>query len=177
MTKPRITAAAAVFLVFTSFPACGENVPRGFRSISLGMPIEEAKEALRLDPLFDYRGDPDVSFLPRSAQTLIECAGSSFVKRAYLQFQDGRLFSLILVLQEGKVDHFTMLTALEGKYGHPTTFSPREIVWQFEPVRFSLEKPLTVKYLDKKTFEALQAGGTPRKDLSEMARDQFVDQF
>ena len=45
--------------------------PRGFRSIRLGMELEQVKQLLIEDPLFDYRGDPDISFLPLPPQTLI----------------------------------------------------------------------------------------------------------
>ncbi len=44
--------------------------PRGFRSIELGMELEQVKELLIEDPLFDYRGDPDISFLPQPPQHL-----------------------------------------------------------------------------------------------------------
>jgi len=165
------------FLLLLLLPGRAQGLPAGFRGLSLGMAIEEAKQTLRGDPLFSYRGDPDVSFLPHSAETLIECGGNSYVKRAYLQFQDGKLLSLILVLQEQKLDHFTLFTALQRKYGEPESLTPRETVWQSEQVRFSLEKPLTVKYLEKKAFEAAKAEGAPAKDPSEMARERFVEQF
>jgi hypothetical protein len=177
MKRHRVVACAALILFVSASAVAAEGSPSGFRALRLGMKIDEAKEALRTDPLFDYRGDPDVSFLPRSAETLIECSGSSYVKRAFLQFQDGLLFSLILELQEEKLDHFTLFSALQDKYGKPASLTPRETVWQFELVRFSLEKPLTVKYLERKTFEAIKAAGVPQKELTEMARDRFVEQF
>ena len=41
------------------------GVPRTFRNLSLGMSMEAVKEVLAADGLFAYRGDPDVSLLPR----------------------------------------------------------------------------------------------------------------
>jgi hypothetical protein len=177
MKRTSRAACLALFLLLPLIPGFSQGLPSGFRGLNLGMKIEDAKEALRGDPLFAYRGDPDVSFLPRSTETLIECAGNSYLKRAYLQFQEGKLLSLILVLQEDRLDHFTLFSALQRKYGQPASLTPRETVWQSEQVRFSLEKPLTVKYLERKSFEAVRSEGAPQKDLSEMARDRFVEQF
>lgn len=177
MKRSRVRTMGILLFFLAAAGVSAQEFPSGFRGLRLGMNIEAVKEALRADPLFDYRGDPDVSFLPRSAETLIECGGNSYVKRAYMQFQEGLLFSLILVLREEKLDHFTLFTALQEKYGKPAALTPQETVWMFDQVRFSLEKPLAVKYLERKTFEAVKAGGAPGKDLSEMARDRFVEQF
>jgi hypothetical protein len=49
-----------------------QALPMGFRSISLGMDLDQVKQALKGDALFRYRGDPDVSFLPQTSQYLIE---------------------------------------------------------------------------------------------------------
>jgi hypothetical protein len=154
-----------------------QQLPMGFRSITLGMGLDQVKEALKADPLFRYRGDPDVSFLPQTAQYLIECEGTSYLRRAYFQFADSRLFIMILVLDTQKLDHFSMWSALSAKYGQPTSLSPDESVWQSDPVRFSLEKPLTVKYIDNKTFAAILAHGGAQKDLDQISREKFIEQF
>ena len=127
--------------------------------------------------MFRYRGDPDVSFLPQTSQYLIECEGTSYLRRAYFQFADSRLFIMILVLDTQKLDHFSIWSALSAKYGQPTSLSPDESVWQSDPVRFSLEKPLTVKYIDNKTFAALLAHGGAQKDLDQISREKFIEQF
>ena len=151
--------------------------PAGFRTLSLGMGLDQVKAALKADPLFRYRGDPDVSFLPQTSQYLIECEGASFLRRAYFQFADSRLFIMILVLDAQKLDHYSLFSALTAKYGQPSSLSPSESVWQSDAVRFSLEKPLTVKYIDNKTFSAILAKGGAQKDLEQLSREKFLEQF
>jgi hypothetical protein len=182
-------AAALMFLLLLWSPAAYAQAPTGnaptaaaappvsFRGLALGMGLDQVKAALKADGLFRYRGDPDVSFLPQTSQYLIECEGTSFVRRAYFQFADGRLFIMILVLDEQKLDHYSMFSTLSAKYGQPTSLSPQEAVWQSDPVRFSLERPLTVKYVDNKTFAAILSQGGAQKDLEQLSREKFLEQF
>ena len=151
--------------------------PMQFRGISLGMGIDDVKAALKADPLFRYRGDPDVSFLPQSNQYLIECDGATYIRRAYFQFADSRLFIMILVLDPLSLDHYSLFSALTAKYGQPASLSPVESVWQTDAVRFSLERPLTVKYVDNKTFAAILSKGGAQKDLEQLSRESFIGQF
>jgi hypothetical protein len=158
-------------------PAGAVAPPMSFRNLSLGMGLDQVKASLKADPLFRYRGDPDVSFLPQTSQYLIECEGASFLHRAYFQFADSRLFIMILVLDPQKLDHYSLFSALSAKYGQPSSLSPSESVWQSAPVRFSLEKPLTVKYIDNTTFAAILAKGGAQKDLEQLSREKFLEQF
>lgn len=154
-----------------------QPLPRGFRSISLGMGLDQVKQALKSDPLFLYRGDPDVSFLPQTRQYLIECAGATFLRRAYFQFSDSRLYIMILMLDPQKLDHFSLYSAFTAKYGGPSSLNPQETVWQSDAVRFSLERPLTVKYIDRALFAAgLEAGKAPN-DLEQLSKEKFIEQF
>jgi hypothetical protein len=141
------------------------------------MTVDQVKTVLLHDALYRYRGDPDVSFLPSSGQSLIECEGSSYLSRAYFQFADGALYVFILVLDPSKLDHYSLFTAFNEKYGPPTSFDPREAVWQSEAVRFSLERPLTVKYIDRRVFEAQVARGAAQQDLEMLSRERFIEQF
>ena len=151
--------------------------PMQFRGISLGMGIDDVKAALKADPLFRYRGDPDVSFLPQSSQYLIECDGATYIRRAYFQFADSRLFIMILVLDPLSLDHYSLFSALSAKYGQPASLNPEETVWETNSVRFSLERPLTVKYVDNKTFAAILSKGGAQKDLEQLSRESFIGQF
>jgi hypothetical protein len=151
--------------------------PSAFRTVALGMTLDQVKEALRKDALYRYRGDPDVSFLPLSGENLIECEGSSYLGRAYFQFAEGKLYVLILVLDPQKLDHYSLFTAFTAKYGEPFSFNPAEAVWQSAAVRFSLERPLTVKYIDRRVFEAQVARGAAQQDLEQLSRERFIDQF
>ncbi|HEY9593501.1 MAG TPA: hypothetical protein VHE79_03430 [Spirochaetia bacterium] len=171
------TVIALCFALLPAARADAAPLPTGFRGISLGMSLDEVKTALKADPLFRYRGDPDVSFLPRTSQYLIECDGVSFLSRAYFQFADSRLFIMILVLDQQKLDHYSLFSALSAKYGEPASLNPGETVWQSDVVRFSLERPLTVKYIDNKTFSALLSKGGAQTDLEQLSREKFIEQF
>jgi len=169
------TGQISLFAQATSAPP--SPLPRGFRGITLGMDLDQVKRALAADPLFGYRGDPDVSLLPQSRQYLIECAGSSYVRRAYFQFDNRRLLTMILVLDPEKIDYFSLFSALSNKYGQPTTLSPQETVWQSDAVRLSLERPITVKYIDQATFASLVGKGGAPSDLETLSREKFIEQF
>ena len=161
-------------------PAPGPGViqpPRGFRSIQLGMELERVKQLLIQDPLFDYRGDPDISFLPLPPQTLIETSGSSFIRRAYFQFDQDLLYIIILSMDPDRLDYYTLYSTLSEKYGPPTRLDPTEAVWQFERLRMSLERPLNVKYIDSAVFEALKEEGQVQQDLWEISKENFLQQF
>jgi hypothetical protein len=152
-------------------------LPRGFRGISLGMNIDDLKKALMADPLFGYRGDPDVSLLPRSHQYLIECEGASYIHQAYFQFANERLLTMIFVLDPEKLDHYSLFSALSAKYGQPASLSPQESVWQSDSVRLSLERPLTVKYIDEAAFMTLVGKSGAPSDLENLSREKFIEQF
>jgi len=177
--------AVAVFAAAIALPprAAGAPVaalpapPTGFRTVALGMSVDQVKEALRHDALYRYRGDPDVSFLPLSGESLIECEGSSYLSRAYFQFAQGNLYVLILVLDQRNLDHYSMFTAFTAKYGEPASFNPSEAVWESETVRVSLERPLTVKYIDRRVFEEQVARGEAQQDLEQLSRERFIEQF
>jgi hypothetical protein len=177
--KPAFTASAQS----TAGPAPSTTTatpavpPGSFRGISLGMTVDQVKAILLRDALYRYRGDPDVSFLPSSGESLIECEGSSYLDRAYFQFAGGALYVFILVLDPKKLDHYSLFTAFNAKYGPPTTFDPREAVWQSEALRFSLERPLTVKYIDRRVFDAQVARGAAQQDLEMLSRERFIEQF
>jgi hypothetical protein len=151
--------------------------PRGFRNILLGMSLEQTKEELLRDPLFDYRGDPDVSFLPLSEQTLIECGGNAFISRAYFQFSGGTLATITLALERDEVDHYTMFTTLSEKYGPHDELNPQRVVWRLPQVDLALERPLTVKYIDRAAFDAAIEAGAADRVLGDVARERFLEQF
>ena len=154
-----------------------KNLPSGFRSIHLGMGVDDIKNKLTADPYFNYRGDPDVSLLPEPEQILIRCSGNSYIKYGYFQFYKGKLFSIILELNMNKIDYYSVYTTLSGKYGNPDSLSPKEAVWKSEKVRLSLEKPLTVKYIDEKTFKSLKEKGKSKEKIENISRKDFLNQF
>jgi hypothetical protein len=180
MALARMALALLILAAWQAAPAWGQATvepPRGFRGIDLGMEVEQVKTLLTQDPLFDYRGDPDVSLLPQPPQTLVEVRGSSYVSRAYFQFQEGRLYVMILALNRDRLDYYTLYTTLSAKYGEPASLDPTEAAWLFPGLRLSLERPLSVKYIDTGVFEALQEEGKAEQDLRGLSEQRFLEQF
>jgi hypothetical protein len=161
-------------------PGGGEEyapLPRSFRDYRLGMALEDLKGALEQDGLFHFRGDPDVSFLPVREENLVETTGSSFVRRAFFQFREGRLFIMAFSLNTALVDHYSVFTSLVKKYGEPGKLDPREAIWESEDTRISLERPLTVKYIDKTTFNGILDESQARDSGAVRLREDFLGGF
>jgi len=158
-------------------PLSFEALPKGFHGVELGMTLAEVESALAKDDLFFYRGGPDVTLLPRPNEKLLEVQGLSYVKRAFFQFYEDKLFSAIYVLNTEKVDHYSVFTQLSNRYGKPKELSPKESVWTDGAVRVSLERPLTMKYLDVAVLERLRQAGETRQSYEDMSRQDFLDSF
>jgi hypothetical protein len=152
-------------------------LPRSFRDFSLGMGLEELKEALKGDGLFLFRGDRDVSFLPHREENLVESAGSSFIRRAYFQFREGSLFVMSFTLNTALIDYHSVVRSLVEKYGEPGTLNPQEAVWESDTLRLSLERPLTVKYLDLGTFTEILDESAARESGILRRREDFLREF
>jgi hypothetical protein len=175
---------ALVLLTSGLTPARGQEAapeetetPLGFGSVRLGMTLDETRAALEEELSFDYRGEPEVSFLPRRERRLLEVQGRSFVRRGFFQFIDGRLYSIILDLNDDVLDHYGVYTQLTQKYGESTRLNPREIAWLFDEVRLTLERPLTVKYVDEAVYQRLLQEGAETESLREIVRDEFLRRF
>jgi len=160
-------------------PAEGEEktLPRQFREIVLGMSLDDLKAALEKDSMFNFRGDRDVSFLPAREESLVETSGSSFVRRAFFQLRDGTLFIMAFTLNTGMMDHYSVFTDLVGKYGPPTYLDPKEAVWETEEIRVSIERPLTVKYIDKKVFDDIISESALTESRRVQQRQEFLNEF
>lgn len=169
-------AAAAVALDAqeAGAPAAIQN---GFASLRLGLQFGEVEQRLTESAAFRYRGEPDVSLIPLSDRRVIEAQGATFIERGFFQFNQDRLYIIILRLDRSQLDHYTMYTQLTRKYGEPDSLSPDEIVWEDESVRLSLERPLTVKYVAKAVFQDLMAEGQVEQSARSLSREQFVEQF
>lgn len=159
--------------------AAGEAavLPRQFRELSLGMGLDELKSGLQNDPLFNFRGDRDVSFLPAREQSLVETTGSSFVRRAFFQLRDGRVFIMSFSLNTALVDHYSIFTIMNAKYGEPAHLNPRETVWETGDTRIALERPLTVKYIDKQVFDDIISESSLTESRQALQRREFLDEF
>jgi hypothetical protein len=153
------------------------ELSRRFRELSLGMDLEELKNSLKSDSLFNFRGDRDVSFLPFREQSLVETTGSSFIRRAFFQLRDGSLFIMAFSLDTGLVDHYSIFTSFVEKYGEPLYLDPRQAVWENEDTRIAIERPLTVKYIDKKVFNDIIDESALLESRELRRRQEFLDEF
>ena len=153
------------------------KLPNQFRQIVLGMGLDELKAALAQDTMFNFRGDRDVSFLPAQEESLVETSGSSFIKRAFFQLRDGALFIMAYTLNTNMMDHYSMFTDLVEKYGQPTYLDPKIAVWESDDMRVSIERPLTIKYIDKKVFDDMINESTLIQSKRVQQRQEFLDEF
>jgi hypothetical protein len=151
--------------------------PAVFREFSLGMGLDALKSALQKDGLFNFRGDRDVSFLPDRDQSLIETTGFSFIRRAFFQLRDGKLFIMAFNLDTGLVDHYSVYTSFVKKYGEPASLSPKEAVWESDQVRVAIERPLTVKYIDRQVFNEIVSESGAAESAELLRRQEFLDDF
>jgi hypothetical protein len=154
-----------------------EGMPRQFRSLYLGMSLEELKSALTKDSYFNFRGDSDVSLLPARDQSLVETTGSLFIRRAFFQFRDGELFIMALVMDTNQIDYYSMFTNFVSKYGEPAYLDPKETVWENEDTRISIERPLTVKYIDKLIFNDIIDESAVNESGRVQLRHDFINEF
>jgi hypothetical protein len=76
------------------------------------------------------------------------------------------------------IDHYSVFQTFAKKYGQPQTMSANEAVWQDTKVYIRLERPLTLKYIDRRIFDSLvQSGGEAADDAKAAAiiKDTFLD--
>ena len=159
-----------------------KTLPRQFREITLGMSLDDLKAALEKDSqgkdkMFNFRGDRDVSFLPAREESLVETSGSSFIRRAFFQLRDGALFIMAFTLNTGMMDHYSVFTDLVEKYGQPSYLNPKEAVWETEDTRVSIERPLTIKYIDKKVFDDIISESAVVESRRVQQRQEFLNEF
>jgi len=161
----------------TAGQADNQVLPRQFRQLSLGMNLDDLKEALIKDDYFNFRGDRDVSFLPVREQSLVETTGSSFIKRAFFQLRDGSVFIMSFTLNTEIIDHYSIFNQFTDKYGEPSYLDPRNAVWETEETRISIERPLTVKYIDKIVFNDIINESGLIESSQVQRRQEFINEF
>jgi len=152
-------------------------VPDTYRSISLGMDMETVKKQLLSDGIFGYRGERDVSLLPHKNRSLIETTGPSFIRRSWFQFYKDSLYIMTFTIDADRMDYYSMYSSLVEKYGEPESLDPRKALWSDERVILTLERPLTVKYVDAAVFQSLLDADTTGKAASDVLREEFIGDF
>ncbi len=160
-----------------SASSASKAIPSSYRKVSLGMSLDEVKSALLSDSIFGYRGERDVSLIPNENRQLIETAGPSFIRMAWFQFYDSRLYNMSFALDTNRLDYFTILTHLSEKYGEPEHLSPTSAVWSSGSVRLSLERPLTIKYMDSGIFSSILESEYDNRIYEDILRENFVSDF
>lgn len=152
-------------------------MPRQFRELALGMSLDDLRDALVRDGLFNFRGERDVSFLPVRQEALVETTGSSFIRRAHFQLFEGEVFIMSFTLDPRLVDHYSVFTALVNRYGQPLTLNPTEAVWEDDYTVVSIERPLTVKYIDRAVFDRLREEARTQEAWETLLREEFLAEF
>ncbi len=153
------------------------ELPTGYRNLVLGMDFESAKEALKKDGIFGYRGERDISLLPGKNRTLIETSGSLYIKRAWFQFYENKLYIISIQMDTDKIDYYTVYTTLTEKYGEAKTIDPKKSIWKSESVSMILERPLIIKYIDMPTFTSIIEQHKDEKAYSDILREDFINGF
>ena len=168
---------AAIILVLAPQIWAEEELPRQFRQLNLGMSLDDLKDSLLKDEYFLFRGDRDVSFLPAREQSLVETTGASFIRRAFFQLRDGEVFIMSFTLNTEIIDHYSVFMQFTEKYGQPSYLDPRMAVWETDETRVAIERPLTVKYIDKVVFnDILNESGLIESGQVRLRQD-FLNEF
>jgi hypothetical protein len=141
------------------------------------MGLDNLKDTLARDSYFRFRGDQDVSFLSERNQSLVETTGFSFIKRAFFQLRDGNVFIMAFSLEPTLIDHYSVFTAFVKKYGEPSSLDPVQAVWESDSTRVSIERPLTVKYIDKQVFEEIRGESQVKQSWDIRLREEFINEF
>ena len=164
--------------VFSLLPGhAQESLPRQFRQLSLGMKLDDLKASLLSDDYFNFRGDRDVSFLPIREQSLVETTGPLFIRRAFFQLRDGEVFIMSFSLNTQIIDYFSVFTQFVEKYGQPSFLDPRSAIWETDETRIAIERPLTVKYIDKVVFDDIVNESGLLESSQVRLRQDFLNEF
>jgi hypothetical protein len=84
---------------------------------------------------------------------------------------------MAFTLNTAMIDHYSVFTELVAKYGQPTYLDPKEAVWETEETRIAVERPLTVKYIDKKVFDEIINESSVIQSHRVQQRQDFLDEF
>ncbi|MBP5157001.1 MAG: hypothetical protein ILP18_03910 [Treponema sp.] len=166
-------------------PAIGKSTasvsapPSSFGDVSIGMDIESVKKALLADRRFGYRGERDVSLLAGENNKLIETDAARYspypyLDRCWFQFVDDKLYVMSINLNQEKLDHYSVFSSLCEKYGAPTTLNPEKAEWVSDSMIVDLERPLCIKYTDRKVFDRIQSESGVEETVAEQNREQFL---
>lgn len=172
--KRFLLASVLCFTFISVFPQSA-SLPKGYRSVQLGMSFEEVESELKKEYIFGYRGERDVSLLPTENRILIETEGSSFLDRCWFQFYNNTLFTIIINFNTEQMDYYSLFSTLQKKYGEPNSLSPEKTIWENSSLRVSLERPVSIKYIDLEVFNILQNQSRVDESTMEKLRQRVLD--
>lgn len=73
------------------------------------------------------------------------------------------------------MDHYSIFSTLSKKYGNPVNINPQKSEWSNDSVIMTLERPLTLKYTDKKVYEKLMEESLVQNTAQEMSAKAFLE--
>ncbi len=154
-----------------------QDLPMGFRDITLGLSLEETKSALKNDKYFNYRGDPDVSLLLFENKSIIETLGYDYIENGYFQFYKEELYTITLVLDRDVIDYQTLFSRFTKKYGKHNSLNPEQVIWENDKIKLYLEKPLTIKYVGLNVFNEIIQEDITEEATKKVLREEFLDEL
>jgi len=75
------------------------------------------------------------------------------------------------------IDHYSVFTQLVEKYGQPNYLDPSSAVWETDSTRIAVERPLTVKYIDKAVFNDIISESGLIESGQVKLRQDFLNDF
>lgn len=155
-------------------PSVEASLPLGYEGFLFGQTLKEVKTLLESSTNLWWKGDPDVTMLARPNTSLLEVDGAYYIKRAAFQFVEDGLYSITLVMNEDKIDYYSLFEQLNRKYGRPQLLNPQKAQWESSDTFLSLEKPMTVKYLNRPVLESLRQGVQTQSSQQRILREDFL---
>ena len=116
-----------------------------------------------------------MSLLPGENRMLIETSSDGYLERCWFQFYEDKLYTIILNFNPEKMDFYSIFNRLLSKYGEPENLSPEIVRWQDERVLLSLERPISVQYIDREVFDKLADMSRVEQTVFENIRDGILE--
>ena len=75
------------------------------------------------------------------------------------------------------IDHYSIFTQFVQKYGQPSYLDPSVAVWETDDIRVAIERPLTVKYIDRVVFKDIVNESGLIESGHVKLRQDFINEF
>ena len=75
------------------------------------------------------------------------------------------------------IDHYSIFTQFLERYGQPSYLDPTVAVWETDETRIAIERPLTIKYIDRIVFnDIINESGLIESGQVRLRQD-FLNEF